>query len=212
MRVVGGAAWNHNTHHHPTLLRLIPPRVARALDVGCGDGSFAMKLAVRCDTVDALDRDAGQVRVARERCGSLTNVNVIRGDFLTADTLPEGGYDLIASLATFHHMPFDLAADRASRLLRPGGRLLLLGVWTDSATAGDLLLNVMSTGFNVVLRALRGPDEMSAPQTMPTMPLLEVREAARRALPRARLTRRRLWRYTLVWDKPHADLPSAPRC
>lgn len=206
---VARTAWNHNTHHHATLLRQLPARVARGIDVGCGDGSFAAKLAWRCDAVDALDRDAEQVRVARKWCALLPNVKVIHADFLTAD-LPESAYDVVASLATFHHMPFDLAVDKARRLLRPGGRLLLLGVWTDNATSGDLAANLLSSGLNLILRAARGPDEMTAPQTMPTLSLPQLREAARRELPGARLTRRRLWRYTLVWDKPYADLTSPP--
>jgi predicted TPR repeat methyltransferase len=49
--------WNHNVHYHPYLLRQIPKRVYRSLDVGCGLGLFARKLGERSEIVDALDID-----------------------------------------------------------------------------------------------------------------------------------------------------------
>ncbi len=193
--------WNHNTYHHAGLLRLVPAAVARALDVGCGDGTFAAKLASRCRLVEALDADAQQVAATRARCRGLGNVRAYQADFLKAD-LPASAFDLVTGLAAFHHMPFDDALRSAIRILRPGGRLLLLGVWTDTESASDMVLNLVSTGHNLGLRALRGPDEMSSPQTMPTMSLLEVRQVVHSRLPGATIRRGSLWRYILTWDKP----------
>jgi hypothetical protein len=36
--------WNHNSHYHDLLLAAVPPGCRRALDVGCGLGTFARKL------------------------------------------------------------------------------------------------------------------------------------------------------------------------
>src|ERR1035438_1423379 len=33
--------WNHNIHYHDVVLRSVPPRCRRALDVGCGQGLLA---------------------------------------------------------------------------------------------------------------------------------------------------------------------------
>jgi enterochelin esterase-like enzyme len=37
--------WNHNIQYHDVVLRSIPRRAARALDVGCGQGLLAQQLA-----------------------------------------------------------------------------------------------------------------------------------------------------------------------
>jgi len=48
--------WDHNAYYHRLLLRQMPQRCRRVLDVGCGAGAFAAQLAQRCEQVDALLR------------------------------------------------------------------------------------------------------------------------------------------------------------
>jgi 16S rRNA G1207 methylase RsmC len=45
--------WDHNAYYHRLLLRQLPERCHRVLDVGCGTGSFATRLASRVEQVDA---------------------------------------------------------------------------------------------------------------------------------------------------------------
>ena len=40
--------WNHNVHYQPVILNAVPPGSGPALDVGCGDGMLACRLAERC--------------------------------------------------------------------------------------------------------------------------------------------------------------------
>jgi len=203
--------WNHNTHHHGTILRLLPPHPDVVLDVGCGDGSFAALLGRTATSVLALDVDPVQVQITKSRCRAQRNVRVQEGEFLTAN-LPSEHFDAVTALASFHHMPFEPAASEAKRVLKPGGRLIVLGVWTDRSTASDLALNLSSTALNGVLRRLRGRDVMAAPATMPTMSFPEVKQAARECFPGARIKRRRLWRYTLTWEKPKGRDQTRTRC
>lgn len=49
-------AFDHNDHYHPLLLRQVPSGAATALDVGCGTGLFARRLAARGVVVDAVGR------------------------------------------------------------------------------------------------------------------------------------------------------------
>ncbi len=195
------AEWNHNTYHHARLLRLLRDRPGVTLEIGCGDGSFAALLGARSTHVLALDTDAAQVAIARERTGHQPNVEVRQANFLSA-ALPSNHFDAVTALASFHHMPFAEAAAEARRVLKPGGLLLVLGVWTDRKTMTDFVWNVTSTGLNLVLRRRHGPDVMAAPATLPTMSLPEIRGAAARHLPKARVDRHLLWRYTLSWIKP----------
>jgi hypothetical protein len=39
------AYWNHNLHYQPVILNAVPPGCQTALDVGCGDGLLAARLA-----------------------------------------------------------------------------------------------------------------------------------------------------------------------
>jgi len=192
--------WNHNTYHHRLLLTLLPPRRGAALDVGCGDGSFASALGRLFSRVVAIDRDAAQVVVASACCSHLSHVYVVRTDFLTSG-FADCEFDVVTALALFHHMPFADAAREARRLLKPGGRLIVLGVLADRGPRA-LPLNLVSIVVNWFLRLRWGPDKMSAPATLERTSWGEVKAAAAENLPEASLRRRLLFRYTLVWDKP----------
>jgi ubiquinone/menaquinone biosynthesis C-methylase UbiE len=63
-------SWNHNTYYHRALLRRLPRRATRALDVGCGDGQFARLLACHVADVVAIDVGAEQVDRARRAAGA----------------------------------------------------------------------------------------------------------------------------------------------
>ncbi len=78
---ISGVDWSHNSHYHAALLREVPPRCSRALDVGCGDGAFARKLASLADRVDAIDSDAAVIRRARDQAPAPANVSFILADF-----------------------------------------------------------------------------------------------------------------------------------
>lgn len=195
--------WNHNTHYHRLLLSLVPRHGSDALDVGCGDGTFAAALAGRYARVVALDSDPAQVDATRDRCAHLPQVSVRQANFLTAD-LPDEAFDVVTALAAFHHMPFAEAACEVQRVLKPGGRLVVLGVWTDSART-DLSLNLASSALNWWLRLRRGPDSMTAPATLDQTGWRTAKRAASQHMRGARLRRHLLWRYTLVWDKPRRE-------
>jgi 2-polyprenyl-3-methyl-5-hydroxy-6-metoxy-1,4-benzoquinol methylase len=194
-------AWSHNTYYHRTLLRRVPDRCDRALDVGCGDGVFARCLASKSSAVVAVDIDARQVQTARRACADLGNVSVLHGDFLTAD-LGYETFDVVTALASLHHLPVETAIDKMCRLLRPGGRLIVLGLWTDNRTVLDHLLNTAAGVTNKIYQRLWGPDLMTAAACTPEAILKDVRRLAESQSPKATVRRYLLWRYVLVWQKP----------
>jgi SAM-dependent methyltransferase len=77
--------WDHNAHYHDYLLRRLPTRFTHALDVGCGTGAFALALAQRAVTVDAIDRTPAMIAAARAASGAAASVNWIEGDVLHGD-------------------------------------------------------------------------------------------------------------------------------
>jgi SAM-dependent methyltransferase len=192
--------WNHNSHYHATLLREVPPRCGRALDVGCGDGFFARELASLADRVDAIDSDAAMIGRARDQSPAPANLSFILADFLSYPVDAEA-YDFVASLASLHHMPFEPALEKMTRALRPDGVLAVLGIWPVANTR-DQIVSGAAVVANRAYQLLRGPDRVTAPTALPTMPLDDVRARTAELLPGARVRRRLLWRYTIVWMKP----------
>lgn len=97
----------------------------RILDVGCGTGVFAVRLAAAGKTVTGLDPAAGSIRYARDRPGG-HRVDWIRGELRD---VTGGGYDLVTmtgnvvqAIADGNKWDKTLAGVR--RVLRPGGHLV----------------------------------------------------------------------------------------
>ncbi|MEV6764682.1 class I SAM-dependent methyltransferase [Streptomyces sp. NPDC051105] len=193
--------WNHNVHYHPVVLDAVPPGCRSALDVGCGDGLLAARLAARAESVTGVDRSPEMIRLAHKRDGG--NVTFLEGDYLDGALLDEGSYDFVSAVAVLHHTPFDDAIERLVGLLAPGGRLVIVGMAYDRTP-----VDWMISGCGVLTARLtarrnggtQGPSGM--PVEDPIMTWKEVRRATAHLLPGRRYRRRLLWRYTLVWDKP----------
>jgi 2-polyprenyl-3-methyl-5-hydroxy-6-metoxy-1,4-benzoquinol methylase len=98
--------WNYNTHYHSWLLAHVPPTAQTALDVGCGDGLLANKLAHQCDSVLGIDIDADVLTRAR----GPANVRFERADFRTLS----GRFDFVSAVTSVHNMPL-LRPHRAAR-------------------------------------------------------------------------------------------------
>jgi SAM-dependent methyltransferase len=200
--------WNHNVCYQPLILGAVPPGCGSALDVGCGDGLLTCRLAERCRDVTGVDRDSRMIALARERARDLRNVAFIEAVF-PAFPFEDDSFDFIASDTAIHHMNFEAALMAMTRLLRPGGRLAIVGL-ARSATARDYVPDVVAVPLNVglvlahgALRAARREDRSpSFPMKDPTMTWDEVRIGALRLLPGVHYRRHLLWRYSLMWQKP----------
>jgi SAM-dependent methyltransferase len=109
-----------------TLARLLGSGAGRCLDLGCGSGSAVSALAGLGWRVVGVDLSGDQLRMARERVGA--GVALIQAD---AAVLPfaDGSFEAVVSLLT--HTDLDDpegAVAEAARVLRPGGRLVYVGV------------------------------------------------------------------------------------
>ncbi len=200
--------WNHNVYYQPLILGAVPPGCGSALDVGCGDGLLACRLAELCRDVTGVDRDRRMIALARERAKDVPNVAFIDAEF-PAFPFEDGTFDFIASNTAIHHMNFEAALMAMTRLLRPGGRLAVVGL-ARSGAPQDYLPDLLGTPLNMGLglthaalraahREARGPIQ---PVKVPAMTWDEVRIGALRLLPGVHYRRHLLWRYSLMWRKP----------
>ncbi|MFP4538506.1 MAG: class I SAM-dependent methyltransferase [Dichotomicrobium sp.] len=112
--------------------RIGPARGLRVLDVGCGDGELATRLAEEGAEVTGLDASAEMIVAARRRANAAgVDVDLVEG---TASDLPYPArqFDRVVSVATlcFVDDP-DRSIREMIRVLKPGGRLILgeLGRW-----------------------------------------------------------------------------------
>ncbi|MEV5322966.1 class I SAM-dependent methyltransferase [Nonomuraea fastidiosa] len=192
-------AFDHNEHYHDLLVREVPEGASRALDVGCGAGAFARRLAGLGLEVDAIDT-VPMLDAARNMPES---VRFRQLDITSAD-LPERHYDFISCLASIHHVPF-ATVTRLRRALAPGGRLVILGLYRES-TLTDFLVSMAAVPANAVARLVTAGRPRTGravmPTTDPVMTLPEIRAAAADLLPGATIRRLLFWRYLLVYTEP----------
>jgi ubiquinone/menaquinone biosynthesis C-methylase UbiE/DNA-binding transcriptional ArsR family regulator len=95
-------------------------------DLGCGTGQVAQSLAPFVGRVIAVDGSPEMLRTARERLRGLDNVDLRQGEL---EALPIGDQELDAALVVLvlHYLPEPARPLReAARVLRPGGRLLVV--------------------------------------------------------------------------------------
>lgn len=198
MRADGRLPWNHNIAYHPVVLDAVPTPCHRALDVGCGQGFLLSELAERCDEVVGIDPDETALAEAAHNVVDRTNVTLVRGNVMAGDL---GSFDLVAAVASIHHMPLDPALRRLAALVRPGGSLAVVGLYRAS-TVTDYLTSAVAFPVANFLRWRRGYTPVSAPTHDPTSTLYDIHTAADVRLPGARIERRLLFRYALSWTRP----------
>ncbi|WP_104814856.1 bifunctional 2-polyprenyl-6-hydroxyphenol methylase/3-demethylubiquinol 3-O-methyltransferase UbiG [Kitasatospora sp. MMS16-BH015] len=201
--------FDHNDHYHRLLVRQLPRGCRTALDVGCGTGRFARRLAGLGVAVDAIDPSAEVIAAARAADGG-ANPQYRQADIREAE-LPCRRYEFISCLASLHHVPFETVTV-LREALAPGGVLVVLGCYPERSRL-DWAWSLAAVPVNAAARLAvwaaerlrRAPaaaaeaEAVQAPVRPPTMTLAEIRQAAAELLPGAKVRRLLFWRYLLVY-------------
>ena len=108
------------------LMQSVPLTGAYVLDLGCGIGSLARRIAGETDaaSVTAIDVDAAQIAGAIEKGGG---VKYLTGA-AEALPLPDASIDVVVMMKSLHHVPvlqMDKAFAELARVLRPGGKVYI---------------------------------------------------------------------------------------
>src|SRR4051812_17241054 len=120
---VPGKSWKSLAE---ALLRLMPPLTIA--DLGAGDGAFALLLAQRAKQVIAIDASAKMLEFGREQAGrhGIENVDFRLGD-MEEPPIEDSAVDLVFFSQSLHHaLHAERALHEAARILRPGGRVVIL--------------------------------------------------------------------------------------
>lgn len=202
--------WSHNDAYAALVLhharRVRAAGGTEALDVGCGTGNLVRRLAGVLPAVTGIERDVPTAARARSATADLANVRILTQPF---DEFDGNRYDLITFVAVLHHLPLKATLEKTRELLRPGGRLVVVGVSHEAR--GDLPWSIASVILNPIVgvlvhprRSREVPVQMTAPTAMAVESFEEIARTTERILPGARLRRGLFWRYTLSWSAPLA--------
>ena len=160
------------------------------------------ELGERIDHVVGIDLDEPSIDLARGQ-GGTAGIEYVVGDFMTHPFPPES-FDVIVSVASLHHMDSGAALARMRSLLRPGGRLAVVGLARNRRPL-ELPLDIAGYVIDQYYKRTRMYWDHSAPTVWPPpLDYGQTRRLAKRELPGVRYRRHLLFRYSLVWTKPLA--------
>ncbi|HZS08131.1 MAG TPA: methyltransferase domain-containing protein [Blastocatellia bacterium] len=204
------AGGDHNSHYHRFLLGQLPPRLLCSLEIGCGTGAFARRLAERSDKVLALDLSPEMIRSAGENSRWHPNIDFRVADVLTTE-LPAGHFDCVVSIATLHHLPMEETLVRIKNAMKPGGTLLVLDLRRTEGLS-ELAAGAMAWPVSAALRLIVNGRLIEPPELRRAwnehgrndsyLTTSQVRRICADLLPGAVVRKHLLWRYSVVWQKP----------
>ena len=95
-------------------------------DLGCGTAQVSAALAPFVERVIAVDASAAMLQAAKKRLHGFDNIDLRRGD-LEALPVDDARLDAATLMLVLHHVPEpEKAIAEVARVLKPGGRLLLV--------------------------------------------------------------------------------------
>jgi SAM-dependent methyltransferase len=121
---------------------------AVVVDLGCGTGLLAAQLAPWVSKVIAVDREPAMVDAARQRLCDCDHVAFHLGDITQVD-LPKASADLVLAILLLHHVDTpSTVVQRAARLLKPSGRLLIVDMVRHDRSEYRDTMGHLHLGFN----------------------------------------------------------------
>ena len=202
--------WDHNNHYHSFLLSQLPIKGQTVLEIGCGTGAFSRLLAQRFERVIAIDLSPKMIEVAQQHSQHFDNI-----DFQVADILqwqfPKEKFDVIASIATFHHLPLENLLSCLQSALKPGGKLVILDL-VKYKYPQDTAIDIISVAFNWLIQKIQNrktkltQEELLAWKehsiTDEYLTFSEAKKIHSNFLEKVTIKKHLFWRYSVVWQKP----------
>ena len=151
---------NHNAAYYGWICREVAG-FSPVLDVGCGDGSLARRLAADGVQVVGIDPVAACIERARTR--------VPEGTFacatLEAYVADAKSFGAVVFVASLHHMDARVALAKAKALIRPGGKIVVVGLAHPSSLLDWVIevLRIVPTRIGSALHRMQSSEELGIP-------------------------------------------------
>ena len=99
------------------------------LDIGCGNGALLNALSGRIKYGAGVDEAEAVLERARQRNGARTNLEFSK---ISSPALPfpDAKFDVVISLMSFRYLDWDPLLKEIKRVMKPGGRLLIVDMVT----------------------------------------------------------------------------------
>lgn len=112
------------------LERHLPKGRQRVLDIGCGNGALLDQLGGRVREGRGVDVSWRMIELSRARCADRPHLGF---DRIEGPRLPyaANAFDVVISFLSFRYLDWDPIAMEMVRVLRPGGRLLVVDMVED---------------------------------------------------------------------------------
>lgn len=109
----------------------------RVLDIGCGNGALLNALSQRIGEGVGVDRSRPMIELAVNRNKGLVNLSFETIDGPTLP-FPDNSFDLAISLCSFRYLDWDPLLAELCRVLRPGGRFLVVDMVTAPLRSAEI--------------------------------------------------------------------------
>jgi 2-polyprenyl-3-methyl-5-hydroxy-6-metoxy-1,4-benzoquinol methylase len=190
--------WNHNTAYHPWLVAIAAEHRGDVLDIGCGDGLLAQRLAPVSRSVTGIDTDPAAIARAADRLASLRHVTVSQADFQDYQAGARR-FDLITFVASLHHMDLRASLVKARNLLTPTGEIAAVGC-SANKTVRDWVWSAMCVPAARIGSLLHSETRnIGVVVTDPQEGLDDIRGTVDEVLPGASVRRALYYRYFVRW-------------
>ncbi len=109
----------------------------RVLDIGCGNGALLVALSGRISAGVGVDVSSQMIGLARRRAEAMPH---LRFETIDGPRLPfeDDSFDVVSSFLSFRYLDWDPIMAEIVRVLRPGGRLLVVDMVTAPLAAREL--------------------------------------------------------------------------
>jgi ArsR family transcriptional regulator len=137
-----GAAFTHQA-----LLALLPADAVIA-DLGCGSGAVSEMVAPFVRQVIAVDNSPAMLKAARKRLEGVGNVDVRRGDLTSLPIEDDACSAVVCMLVLTYLTDVGAALREMRRVLRPGGRAIIVDLLPHDREDFRRQLGQVSLGFD----------------------------------------------------------------
>ncbi len=193
--------WNHNFVYYKWVKKQVKDK-EKILDVGCGNGELAVYLAKDNNCIVGIDPYNSCIERAQKMTKNYNNISFEVSSFEDFDSSSDS-FDAVVFIASFHHMVAVDAIEKAKKILRRGGKIVIVGCARPNSISDWLVEIVRYFPCKIIsfFHNEKSSEELDLPTSYNFPTMQEVRHLVKKYLPNAKLSNGLYYRYLLTWTK-----------